>query len=66
MIVDGKLVTTNLNDLNIGFEEFVEHSFYEDWTQRAAQHFPTDPLGNPLSPYHPWNKITMPRPTGRT
>ena len=24
----------------------------------------TDPLGNPLSPYHPWNKTTLPKPTG--
>jgi hydrogenase large subunit len=63
MIIDGKLVTTNLTDINIGFEEFVEHSFYEDWTQTGPQKFKTDPLGKPLSPYHPWNKTTIPKPT---
>src|SRR5215210_7723404 len=63
IIVDGKLVTTNLTDINMGFEEFVEHSFYEDWTKTGSQKYRTDPLGNPISPYHPWNKTTIPRPT---
>jgi hydrogenase large subunit len=59
VLVDGKLVTTRLTDINVGLEEFVEHSFYENWT---GQPFPRDPIGNPLSPYHPWNKTTIPRP----
>jgi hydrogenase large subunit len=63
MIIDGKLVTTNLSDINIGYEEFVDHSFYEDWTKTGPQRYKTDPLGNPLSPYHPWNKTTIPKPT---
>ena len=58
-VVDGKLVTTRLTDLNVGFEEFVEHSYYEKW---EGQTFKTDPLGNPISPNHPWNKTTIPRP----
>jgi hydrogenase large subunit len=65
VIVDGELVTTNLHLLNAGVEEFVEHSFYEDWTQAGNGNgypFPKDPAGNPLSPYHPWNKETIPRP----
>ena len=32
VIVDGELVTTKMTALNMGVEEFVEHSFYEDWT----------------------------------
>ena len=65
-IVDGKLVTTDLHKLNMGLEEFVEHSYYEEWTGSGQrQHFATDPAGNPLSPYHPWNKITKPRPEGQ-
>ena len=65
-VVDGKLVTTDLKTINIGLEEFVEHSYYEDWTgEGQQQHFPTDPSGNPLSPYHPWNKVTRPRPQGQ-
>ena len=64
-IVDGKLVTTDLHTINIGLEEFVEHSYYEEWTGSGQrQRFPTDPVGNPLSPYHPWNKVTKPRPQG--
>jgi hydrogenase large subunit len=65
MIIDGKLRTTKLTDINMGFEEFVDHSFYDDWTKTGGggQRFRTDPLGNPISPYHPWNKVTLPRPT---
>ncbi|MFA0765695.1 MAG: hypothetical protein BDTLLHRC_000648 [Candidatus Fervidibacter sp.] len=58
--MDGKQVTTNLQLLNIGLEEFVEHSYYEEW---GSQRFPTDPLGAPLSPFHPWNKLTKPKPS---
>ncbi len=66
-IVDGELVTTNLHNINMGLEEFVEHSYYEEWTGSGQkQHFATDPEGKPLSPYHPWNKITKPRPGGQS
>ena len=68
VIVDGELVTTSLHQLNMGVEEFVEHSFYEDWTNGNGngngQRFKTDPAGNPLSPHHPWNKETIPKPAG--
>ncbi len=59
VVVDGKLATTRLQDVNIGFEEFVEHSYYENWT---GHRFPKDPLGAPLSPNNPWNKETKPKP----
>ena len=52
VIIEGKLVTTKLTDINIGIEEFIEHSFYDDWTKTGPQRYRTDPLGNPLSPYH--------------
>ena len=58
-VVDGKLVTTRLRDLNVGFEEFIEHSYYEPWHE---QPYKTDPMGAPISPNHPWNKSTIPRP----
>ena len=61
-IVNGELRTTDLQQINMGVEEFVEHSFYEDWTGNGSYRFPTDPVGNPLSPYHPWNKDTLPQP----
>ena len=62
-MIDGRLVTTRLTDINIGIEEFVEHSFYEQW---SGQHFADDPNGNPISPYHPWNKRTLPKPTAKS
>ncbi|MDP9375742.1 MAG: nickel-dependent hydrogenase large subunit [Chloroflexota bacterium] len=61
VIVDGELRTTKLQAINIGLEEFVEHSFYEGW---EGGRFPTDPSGGPLSPHHPWNKETKPKPQG--
>jgi hydrogenase large subunit len=68
IIIDGELITTRLHDINMGIEEFVEHSFYEDPVDNGSSEglrFPTDALGNPLSPYHAWNKVTIPKPTGR-
>ncbi|MBW3667016.1 MAG: nickel-dependent hydrogenase large subunit [Actinobacteria bacterium] len=62
VIIDGELVTTRLTDINIGWEEFVDHSYYEDW---AGDRYQTDELGNPISPYHPWNKQTIPAPSGK-
>jgi hypothetical protein len=63
IIIEGKQVTTNITQINMGFEEFIDHSFYEDWTRSGGPRFRTDPLGNPISPYHPWNKTTIPKPT---
>jgi len=63
VIVDGQLRTTRLADINLGIEEFVDHSYYREW---QGDRFPTDPLGAPLSPFHPWNKQTIPDPTKRT
>ena len=60
VVIDGELVTTRLTDINVGWEEFVEHSYYEDW---AGDRYDTDHLGNPISPYHPWNKRTLPKPS---
>ncbi len=63
VLVNGELRTTKLQQVNLGVEEFVEHSFYDKW---EGQPMPTDPLGAPLSPYHPWNKRTLPKPAGRS
>jgi hydrogenase large subunit len=62
-VIDGELRTTRLTDLNMGIEEFVEHSYYEQW---AGDRYETDPLGNPLSPFHAWNKQTLPKPSGKS
>ena len=59
VVVEGEVVTTNLQQLNVGLEEFVEHSYYEGW---EGHRFKNDPAGTPLSPNHPWNKETIPKP----
>jgi len=61
VVIDGQLVTTNLHHLNIGMEEFVEHAFYDGWSNEGLR-YRIDPAGNPLSPNHPWNKETKPAP----
>ncbi len=62
VIMDGELVTRDLFQINMGVEEFVDHSYYEDWGSTRHE---TDPLGNPLSRFHPWNEETRPKPTGQ-
>lgn len=59
VLVNGEVVTTNLTQLNAGLEEFVEHSYYENWN---GHRFKTDMAGTPISPNHPWNKETIPKP----
>jgi hydrogenase large subunit len=59
VLVDGEVITTNLSELNAGLEEFVEHSYYEKWD---GHRYKKDANGMPLSPNHPWNKETVPKP----
>lgn len=59
VVIDGKLVTTNLVDIHLGIHEYIAHSFYDDWDGGEVD---KDPLGNRVSPHHPWNKDTRPRP----
>jgi len=61
-VVNGELRTTRLTDLNLGIEEFVAHSFYKQWEGNRLRN---DPQGSPLSPFHPWNKQTIPDPAER-
>ncbi len=64
VVVDGKLVTTSLVDINLGIRILLGHSFYEDWEDQEM--FVTrDPLGNPVDRRHPWNQHTIPRPAKR-
>lgn len=59
VMIDGEHKTSRFHDINVGLEEFVDHSYYEQW---SGHRFPTDALGQPLSPHHPWNKETKPKP----
>ena len=64
VIVDGKLVTNNLVDINLGIRILLGSSFYEDWEDQEM--FVTrDPLGNPVDRRHPWNQHTIPMPQKR-
>jgi len=59
-IVGGRLRTTDLRQLDAGIEEFVDHSFYEDWTgDRGAV---TTPGERRLPRHHPLDKATLPAP----
>ena len=61
-IVEGRLRTTDVQRVNQGVEEFVDHSFYEDWASGGGPGSGADPLGKPLSGRHPANKRTIPQP----
>lgn len=63
VVVDGQLRSTRLTQIDLGVEEFVTHSFYEEWGPDERR---TAPDGAPLSPFHPWNKRTVPRPEPRS
>ncbi len=69
------LVTKSVVEMNQGWLEFVDTSFYYDWYKHnvlppwGGYWIKEDPLGNPIAfgndeliPYHPWNKTTMPKP----
>ena len=64
IVVDGELITTDLVEINLGMRILLGNSYYEDWVNGAST-VPTDPLGNPVDPRHPWNQTTLPRPQKR-
>ena len=64
IVVDGKLVTTSLVDINLGIRILLGHSFYDDW-QNEETFVKNDPLGNPVDQRHPWNQTTIPKPQKR-
>ncbi|MDT5156161.1 MAG: hydrogenase large subunit [Acidobacteriota bacterium] len=64
VIVDGKAVTHDLVDINLGIRILLGHSYYDDW-QDGETFVKTDPLGNPVDQRHPWNQTTTPRPQKR-
>ncbi|MEO8578558.1 MAG: nickel-dependent hydrogenase large subunit, partial [Gemmatimonadales bacterium] len=64
VVVDGKLVTHNLVDINLGIRILLGHSFYDDWDQ-SETFVDKDPLGNPVDRRHPWNQTTLPKPQKR-
>jgi len=67
IVVDGKLVTTNLVDINLGIRILLGSSYYDDWAENGTGEVfvKTDPLGNPVDKRHPWNQTTIPKPQKR-
>ena len=64
VVVDGKLVTNDLVDINLGIRILLGSSYYDDWEDQEM--FVTqDPLGNPVDRNHPWNQHTIPQPQKR-
>lgn len=59
VILDGKIVTNKLTEIHLGLREFITHSFYDEWDSKEVSE---DPIGNEVSPLHPWNKETNPKP----
>ena len=64
VIVDGKLVTNSLVDINLGIRILLGSSFYKDWEDQET-FVDRDPLGNPVDRRHPWNQHTIPMPQKR-
>jgi hydrogenase large subunit len=65
IVVDGKLVTTNLVDININLRILLGSSYYDGW-DKSETFVKEDPLGNPIDQNHPWNQTTYPKPQKRT
>jgi hypothetical protein len=64
VVVDGKLVTNDLVQINLGIRILLGHSYYDDW-EGEETFVPKDPLGNPVDRRHPWNMHTKPTPKKR-
>lgn len=64
VVLDGKLITTDLVDINLGIRILLGSSFYDDW-QEGEKFVTHDPLGNPVDQRHPWNQTTTPKPQKR-
>ena len=64
VVVDDKLVTTDLVDINLQIRILLGSSYYDSW-EHGEKFVKNDPLGNPVDQNHPWNQTTIPRPQKR-
>ena len=64
VVVDGKLLTTDLVKINLGIRILLGHSYYDNWEGKEI-FVKNDPLGNPVDEHHPWNKHTIHKPQKR-
>jgi hydrogenase large subunit len=64
VVVDDKLVTSDLVDINLHIRILLGSSYYDGW-ENSEKFVQKDPLGNPVDQNHPWNQTTIPRPQKR-
>jgi hydrogenase large subunit len=64
VVIDGKLHTNDLVQINLGIRILLGSSYYDDWSSEET-FVPQDPLGNPVDRRHPWNMHTLPTPKKR-
>jgi hydrogenase large subunit len=64
VVVDGKLVTTSLMDINLNMRILLGSSYYESW-ENSEMFVKEDELGNKIDRNHPWNQTTIPKPQKR-
>ena len=64
VVVDDKLVTTDLVDINLNIRILLGSSYYDGW-ENGEKFVRNDTLGNPVDQNHPWNQTTIPRPQKR-
>jgi hydrogenase large subunit len=62
--INGELVTTDLVEINLMIRILLGSSYFDEWTNERT-YVTQDPLGNPVSQDHPWNKTTLPKPQKR-
>jgi hydrogenase large subunit len=64
VVVDGKLVTNSLVDINVNMRILLGSSYYDSWENEKV-FVEKDALGNPIDRNHPWNQTTLPHPQKR-
>jgi hydrogenase large subunit len=62
--INGELVTTDLVEINLMIRILLGSSYFDGW-ENERTFVSQDPLGNPVSQDHPWNKTTLPKPQKR-
>ena len=65
VVFGGELITTDLVEINLMIRILLGSSYFDDWTETERPFVTQDPLGNPVDPHHPWNKVTIPKPQKR-
>ena len=64
VIVDGKLVTTDLVDINLNIRILLGSSYYDGW-ENAEKFVKTRSTRQSGRSNHPWNQTTIPKPQKR-